>query len=139
MPEQNHVSTLIGGLIEDLQQLVRQEIALARREIRDEWENAKQSALMLGAGAAVLGLAAIPFVFMFVWLLHLAIPYLWVCFGIVAAVLFLVGGSVLAVGLKKINELHVVPPRTVATLEQDVKALTNPMASDRSAGTVAQR
>jgi hypothetical protein len=50
MTEREHepsVASLLGGIVGDAQALVRQEIALARQEIREEIGNAKDTGVKL--------------------------------------------------------------------------------------------
>src|SRR5919204_42605 len=44
------MSSLVGGIISDAQQLIRQELLLARREVQQEVNKAKMAALSLAAG-----------------------------------------------------------------------------------------
>src|SRR5215813_13351349 len=50
---QPSLASLVGGLIEDTQQLIRQEAALARRELQEEWTKTKVGATLF-SGAVVL-------------------------------------------------------------------------------------
>jgi len=138
MPENLHadagpsVSNLIGGIIQDAQQLIRQEIALARREIQEEVTKAKIAAISFGTGMAVAVLGGLMFILMLVHLLHYlsgnqdpaAIP-LWGCYGIVGA-LFVAGGAVLfLVAKNKVSQIDLVPRRTVETMKENVQWIKN--------------
>ena len=122
------LSTLVGGIISDAQQLVRQEVALARREIQEEIHKARAAALSFAAGAAVAFFGAMLLCFMLVyffdWLTRgLEAPGfpLWAWFGIVGGVLLTGGGLLLLAARNKVREIHVVPPRTVQTLKENVQ------------------
>src|SRR5437867_649511 len=59
MTEREHepsVGSLLSGIVGDAQALVRQEIALARQEIREEIDNAKKAGMTLGIAGAVLAI-----------------------------------------------------------------------------------
>jgi hypothetical protein len=47
------IGTLISGLLKDLQDMVRGEVALARTEIRDDAMSAGRGVAMIAAGALV--------------------------------------------------------------------------------------
>jgi len=118
------MSALVGGIIDDIQRLFRQEIALARREIQAEWTKTKSAAVLLGGGIAVLALGIVLLGFMFAKLLALVLPE-WAGFGIVGGVLIILGGILLSSAVATINRIHLVPPRTVQSLEEDMEAVTN--------------
>jgi len=117
------VASLVGGLIEDTQTLIRQEVALARRELQDEWTKTKTAAAMLGIAAAVCGLAALLLSFCAVSALEMVLPA-WACFLIVGGAYALIGGRLLAVSINKINEFRLVP-RTTESVRQDVRAVAS--------------
>ena len=45
------VASLVGGILEDAQKLIRQEVALARREVAQAWDKAKMGAALLSQRA----------------------------------------------------------------------------------------
>jgi len=118
------LTSLVGGIVEDLQRLIRQELQLAKSEVQQEWEKTKLAATSMAAGTAFLGLGGVLLCFMFVYLLDAyvqSIP-LWGWFGIVAAILMLFGGLLLGIGRAKVSQINVIPPQTAETL----KELTEP-------------
>jgi len=126
------MSALVGGIISDAQQLVRQEVALARREIQQEIQKAKAAALSLAAGACVLVFGVMLLCFMLVyllfWLTNATQPPgfpLWGCFGIVGAALVILGGLLLLTARNKASQIHLVPPQTAQTLRENVQWIKN--------------
>src|SRR6266513_1623751 len=78
------VTGLVSGIIADAQELVKQQVALVRAEIKADFQKTIRAAVMLAVGS----LAAVPAVFlvcnMFVFMLHeLAGLTLWASYGIV--------------------------------------------------------
>jgi hypothetical protein len=121
------VATLVGGLIEDTQRLIRQEAALARHEIQGEWDRTKEGVGLVAAALAFFTLVAVLFGFTLVKLLY---QYVlpndeWACFAIVTFLFALGGGVLLAAGLMRFRQVHVVPPQTVESLRRDVQAMTS--------------
>jgi hypothetical protein len=115
------VGQLLGAVTEDLSTLMRQELELAKAELRVEAKKAGQAAGMFG-GAGFAGYLAVLFVSIALWqfmdnvmdsgLAALIVAVLW---GVVGAVLFARGRS----KAKEINS----PERTVETAKQVPGAL----------------
>jgi hypothetical protein len=60
-PDNNSIPALIRGLLEDTRDLIREEIALARAEIRDQIANAQTVAVAFGSAALAALLAGVLF------------------------------------------------------------------------------
>jgi hypothetical protein len=120
------LATLVGGIVNDLQTLIRQELQLARREVQQEFEKAKFGIGLLAGGAGLLALAVLPLLFMLVYLIkeYTTIP-LWGCFGIVGGGFALLGGLLLAAGVAKVRQIHLVPPQTAQTMKENVQWIKN--------------
>ncbi|MEV0585363.1 phage holin family protein [Nonomuraea sp. NPDC050310] len=109
---------LVGDLGSDLSKLFRQEVELAKTEIREEAAKAGKAAGMLG-GAGVAGWMTALFASLaLVWGLDAAIDAGWAAlivtllWGAVAAALFVTGR-------KKLQTVSPVPEKTVQTLKED--------------------
>jgi len=135
---QNHSDTsltsLVTGIVSDIQDLVKQQLQLTRREIEDDLRKTKEAASILALGLGIAFLGAIPFCLMLVHLLHwLTSPAptdparlpLWACHGVVALVLFVIGGSLAAVGRGKFNTVRPLENTTEA-LKENVQWLNKP-------------
>jgi len=120
------LTSLVSGIVNDLQVLIRQEIQLARTEMQKEWAKTKSVAGSMIAGAALLSAAGILFCFMLVYILdkYTAIP-LWACFGIIGLVLAIAGGFLIAAGRARASDIHVVPPQTAETMRENVQWIQN--------------
>lgn len=125
---------LLGGIIKDFGDLIRQELRFARVEFRSDLNKTKEAGAVLAIGAGTLLLGVILLSLMLVYLLHwLAAPVgadtsripLWGCFGIVSAV-FLVAGAVLVwVGYKKFASFDPLPDETANTVKENVEWIMN--------------
>lgn len=60
-PDNNSIPALIRGLLEDTRDLIREEVALARAEIRDQIANAQTVAVAFGSAALAALLAGVLF------------------------------------------------------------------------------
>jgi uncharacterized membrane protein YqjE len=118
------LSALVTGIIHDAQELMKQEVALARQEIKQELVKTKDVALAFAAGAGVAALAAVFLLLMIAFLITWAsadrIP-LWASFGIVGIVLGLCGGILFYNGRNRAEEIHLIPRQTVETLRENAQ------------------
>jgi len=147
MPDMNtaggqpSLASLLGGLIEDTQRLVRQEAALARRELTEELEKTKWGAMCLAGAFVLLTQVGMLFAFTLVKVLqHFALPdQEWACFAIVTA-LFIAGSGLLAwAGVMKFRQVHVVPPQSAESIREDVEAVTAAVTGERPQGNALLR
>jgi Putative Actinobacterial Holin-X, holin superfamily III len=132
---QPSVASLVGGILEDGQKLVRQEVALARREVADTCEKAKTGVALLTSAHAVCVVAGVLLGFMLVKLLHqfLLPNHEWACFAIVGALFAVPGGALVYCGRRKLGEVHLSLPQTVETLRDDAQAVEAAVSEGRSA------
>ncbi|GAA2715478.1 phage holin family protein [Micromonospora olivasterospora] len=121
--ERTHsVGELLGDVTRDLSTLVRQEIELARAELREEASQAGKAGGMF-AGAALAGFLTVLFVSYAAWWgLSNVMDQSWAAL-IVAAVWAIVAAVLLAVGRTKLRQFRAVLPRTQQTARQIPDAL----------------
>jgi len=134
MPEDIHVhvdsqpslASLVGGIVNDAQQLLRQEVTLAKQEVKEELSKVKAVA---ASGAIALALAVVGglllcqmLVYLLFWATDQRLP-LWACFGIVGAVFLAAAGVLAAVAKTKASQIDVVPRQTVETMKENVQWL----------------
>ena len=89
------VTSLVSGILNDAQDLFKQQVDLLKHELREDIRKTKDASLVLGLAVGLLLLGAVLLSFMLAYLLSWAMPELplWACFGIV-------GGAVDDVGAK---------------------------------------
>lgn len=118
--EDRSVGDLIGEVTSDLSKLMRQEVALAKAELKVEAAKAGKGAGMLG-GAGVAGHMALVFLSLaLMFLLDSFMPIGWA--ALIVAVLWLIAAAVLAsIGRKALKSVNPVPEQTVETLKEDVQ------------------
>jgi uncharacterized membrane protein YqjE len=119
---------LVGGIVDDVRKLVRQEVDLARQELKQQWERAKTAVGSLLIGVSLLIFASFLLSFMLVYILHdLAGVPTWGSFGIVGGVLAAVGGFLLALAKQRASSIQIPPPLTTETLKENVQWMKNQM------------
>ena len=119
------IGSLIGNISNDLSQLFRQEVELAKVELKQEAAKAGKAAGMLGVAAFAGYLAVVLLSFAAVFGLANVLDAGWAAL-IVAAVWAIVGGVLFATGRTKLKTVDPVPHRTVNTLKEDAQWLKNP-------------
>jgi hypothetical protein len=116
------MTSLVAGILNDAQSLVRQEAALARREFMDEFAKAKQAAVSLGIGAGIAVLGGWLLILMIVYLLNEEAQLrLWLSYGIVGGILLVAGIGLLFFAKAKARDVNLVPKQTVQTLKEDMQ------------------
>ncbi len=124
-PEGTSVGQLISNISDDLSQLFRQEVDLAKAELRQEASKAGKAGGMLG-GAGIAG-------FLMLLMLSLAAAYGlgnvmdlgWAAL-IVAAVWAIVAAVLYVTGRNRLRTVSPMPRQTVETLKEDAQWLKHP-------------
>lgn len=127
------LATLLSGIVADAQELVRQEIALARQEVREEISTAKDAGIKLGIAGAVLAIGGLLLVLTLAQGLADLLNWpAWAGYGLVGLVLAIVGYFLLSAAQKRMSEIHPVPEKTVETLKENVEWLKDRTTSDKT-------
>jgi len=119
------IGELIGNISDDLSQLLRQEVELAKAELKQEAAKAGKAAGMLGGAGFAGYLAVVLLSFAAVFGLANVMDAGWAAL-IVAVVWAVVGGVLYSTGSKQLKTVDPTPRRTVDTLKEDAKWLKNP-------------
>jgi hypothetical protein len=136
-PEQS-VTSLVGGIVNDVQDLIKQQIELTRKEIEADFRKTREAASLLFAGIGMALFGCFAFCLMVAHLIHqltirpdlqqwhdpAAIP-LWGCYGIVAAVLLLGGGGLAFAGKKKFDSFNPLPDESAQVLKENIEWIAN--------------
>jgi Putative Actinobacterial Holin-X, holin superfamily III len=136
---QNHsepsMTSLVSGIVSDMQDLVKQQLLLMRREIEEDLRKSAEAASIFAWGAGFLLLGAIPLCLMLVYLIHWAASPpvtdpasfpLWACHGVVGAVLLVIGGVLMGVARQKMKSVNPLQNPATEALQENVQWLTTP-------------
>ena len=130
-PREPTLGDLLGGLVGNMQDLMRGEVALAKQEVKDEAKQAGAGAGLL-AGAGVLGLVGLIFVGLtLTYALTLVVPS-WAAALLVAALFFIVGFILYRLGRQRLERVDPVPRQTLASLKEDSEWIKRQVSSDKS-------
>ena len=118
------IGELLAGLANDVQQLIRGEIALGRAELDEKLQRVIRSAIWL-LGGALLGFAGLVLLLEGVAaILAISIPIpAWAAALIVGAVIILIGVGLAWSGMAAMSLKTLTPDRTVSNLQQDVEVM----------------
>lgn len=116
------IAQLVSDLLVDVKQLMRQEVELAKHEIRGEVRKTIGVLTAFGAGIGLAALGGLLFIIMVVHLLNAVTELpLWACYGIVAGLCVVVSLILLYLGKKRMSQIDIVPQQTVETMKENVR------------------
>lgn len=110
---------LLNQLAQDSAALVKQEINLAKAEVRASVKQTAAGATRIAAGAAIGGVAGLVLTAFLVLLLGDLLGNYWLAALIVGVVFAAVGGILAMAGIRRFREMNVAPERTIETLRED--------------------
>lgn len=122
--EGRSVGDLLGNVTSDVSRLMRQEVALAKAEIKEEAAKAGKASGLLGGAGAVGYLVLVFLSLALMFTLDNVMGIGWaalltaVILGVIAAVLFVIGRN-------KFKQVNPKPEQTVETLKEDVQWAKN--------------
>jgi Putative Actinobacterial Holin-X, holin superfamily III len=118
--DQRSVGELLSDVTQDLGQLVRKEIELAKSETREEIRDATRAGAMFGVAGVVGFLALLMLSFAVAWGLAEVMPA-GVAFLIVGIVDVVIAAIAVRAGRERFQEFDPVPHETIDTLKEDVQ------------------
>jgi ABC-type proline/glycine betaine transport system permease subunit len=125
MPVDNRSSAeVVQDLVQNVQEILRSEVRLAKAEITQEAKKATRSAA-ISAGGAILAIFALGLLlWAAVYALSLALP-LWAAALIMAVLVGIVAGIMLAAGRARMKQVHPKPETTIRSVKENVQWLKN--------------
>jgi hypothetical protein len=115
------VAELLGGIVGDVQTLIKQQAQMLRAEIREDFRRGKQASMYIGAGLVAAGVGSLFLVIGLVYLLqYLTQMHEFACWLIVGGLL--VGGGLAAayVGKTIFEKYNPLPEKTFNALTENL-------------------
>lgn len=122
------LTELVSGILHDAQELIKQQFAMLKQEIKEDFRKALTAVLCIGVGAA-FGLAGLILVtIMLVKLLEALVPALpeWACWGIWGGIALLTAGILVYTGIHMFKSFNPLPDQTAQALKENVQWITRP-------------
>jgi hypothetical protein len=120
------ITSLVTGIIDDAQELIKQQVHMLRHEIKEDIRKTREATMALALGALVALLGILMLCFTVVHLLNWAELALWVSYLIVGGVLTIVGGVLAYLGKKKFDSFNPLPVESTQALKENVEWITKP-------------
>ena len=119
----NHILPLLSGIVDDTQKLFRQEVALAKCEVKQEVKVVKEAGMYFGIGLALGSLAVLLSCLTLVHLLGWLFPTipLWADYAIVTLMLGIPAGVFLMNGKTVLDKGELMPRRTIETMKENAE------------------
>jgi hypothetical protein len=124
-PDPPSIGEIIGEISDDLSKLFRQEMELAKAEVREEANKAGKAVGMLGGAGLAGHMVALFVTLALMFGLGNVMDLGWAAL-IVAVVWGVVGAALYVTGRNRLRTVSPVPRQTVETLKEDAQWLKNP-------------
>jgi uncharacterized membrane protein YqjE len=125
------ISSLLKGILTDLQSLMREEIALARVELTEQATRARTAAMSFGMAVAALAFGG---TFLLIAIaLGISDAFDWPAsagFLVVAIVLSIAGFIAYSAARRRVKAMNVVPEETVSTLKENSAWIAKRLSSE---------
>lgn len=118
---------LVTGIVADAQELIKQQFALLRAELKEDIRKAQEAGIMLAFGFCVLFVGCIVLALMLVHLLSWAVATLplWASYGIVGFLFTLTGAGLCLAGFKRMKQAASLE-QSVQEFKETTQWITNP-------------
>jgi putative superfamily III holin-X len=139
------MTNVVGGIVDDFQKLMTQEVALFRAEVKREWDKAKAAMCPMAAGAAVSMIALLQFGIAAGLGIHEAVSPagidparlpMWGCFALAGLGFAIVSGILIAVGTRAFRSFNPLPDETVQAFEKNLQSFVASTSTSREAHSV---
>jgi hypothetical protein len=121
------VPSLMGGIVHDVQELIKQQVELFKTEVKADMRKAREASASLALGLCFLLLGSILACFTLVYVLAgpVGLP-LWASYLIVTGVGAIPGTILSYVGWKKFHSFNLLPNESAQALKETLEWTTKP-------------
>jgi len=122
------VTGLVSGIIDDAQNLLKQQLDLLKADVRKDLKEAKEVGMSMALAGALMGVGGLLLSFMLVHFLSWAIPDLphWGSFAIVGGLFAAAGGTLFYLGRERLEKLNPLPENSMEAVKENLQWQTNP-------------
>ena len=128
--EGESIGGLLRGILMDVRTLIREEIALARVELKEQAGRARAAAVSFAIAAVALACGGLLLLIALATGIADLLDWpVWSGFLIVAVLLSVVGLVTLSSGRRQLQRVHAVPEETVSTLKENSEWIAKRLSS----------
>jgi F0F1-type ATP synthase assembly protein I len=122
------VTSLVSGIVEDAQELLKQQFELFKRELHADARKFATALAAFGIAACVGLISTLLLGITLSLLLNYVAPALplWAAFAIVTAVFLICGGGLCVAGWAKLRSINPLSDQTAETLKENVQWIMKP-------------
>jgi hypothetical protein len=122
------VTSLVGGIVNDAQELMKQQLALFKAEVKEDMRKTTEATVSLVIGLTASFVGSIVLCFALAHLLHWAWPdvSLWVWYAVVGGVVTAVGLGLAYGAYQKFRSFNPLPDETAEALKENLEWKTKP-------------
>lgn len=118
-PPEQELGPLFSQLAQDSTALIKQEIALAKAEVKETISQTVNGSVKLAIAAALAAVAGLVLTTFLVLLLGDLLGNYWLSALIVGVVFAVIGGVLAMAGMRRFREMTVAPEHTIESLKED--------------------
>jgi len=122
------LTELVSGILHDAQDLIKQQFALLKQEVKEDLYKTLTAVTCIAVGAAFAMAGLMLVTVMLVKLLWYLVPTLpeWACWGIVGGIALLTAGALIYAGVHRFSTFNPLPDQTAQALKENVQWITRP-------------
>jgi len=120
--ENSTITGLVRGIIDDAQELIKQQFSLFKAEVREDARKTQDATTILGLGALLAFVGLLVLSFAVAHGLYSAVPStpLWVWYLLVGGVVGVVGAGLAYTGYQKFRSFNPLPDKTAKALSENL-------------------
>ena len=123
---ESSVAGLVKGIIDDVQDLTKQQFELLKQELKEDTTKTVQAVIPMAVGGIVTLVGILLLGHALAWVLVLAGLPQWAAYLIVGGAITGIGAVLVYLGLHKFRTFNPLPDRSLEALKENVQCLTNP-------------
>jgi len=122
------VTSLVSGIVNDAQELMKQQFALFKAEVKEDMRKTTEASASMVTGLVATLVGSIVLCFAVAHLLSWAWPdvHIWVWYAVVGAVVTAVGGGLTYAAVQRFRSFNPLPDETAQALKENLEWKTKP-------------
>lgn len=121
------VTTLVSGILDDAQKLVRQQVEMLKAEVREDFRRSKRAAEFGSMGIVLLTVGFLGLVSALAFFLHEQYQYsMWASWGITGLIFLAAGCALAATSYILLERFNPLPDKTFHALQENLSWKTEP-------------